>query len=132
MPPLRILIVEDQADSAEALAVALRLDGHDVSVAYDGEAGLACAAARAPDVALLDIGLPRLSGYAVAARLRGLPGLEDAFLVALTGFGADDDRARALDAGFDLHFTKPVDIDVLRAELDNLPPPPDRLARSPV
>lgn len=130
MPALRILIVEDQVDSAEALAVALRLEGHDVRVAYDGESGIAAAAELVPDVALLDIALPRLSGYAVAERLRALPGLRDAFLVALTGFGEDDDRARALEAGFDLHFTKPVDFDVLRLELDNLPPPQDRLSRS--
>ena len=130
MPALRILIVEDQVDSAEALAVALRLEGHEVRVAYDGETGLAAAADLKPEVALLDIGLPRLSGYAVAARLRAEPGLGDTFLVAVTGFGDDDDRARALDAGFDLHLTKPVDFDVLRAELDNLPPPENRLSRA--
>jgi two-component system CheB/CheR fusion protein len=130
MPVLRILIVEDQVDSAEALAVALRLEGHEVRVAYDGETGLAAAAELKPDVALLDIGLPRLSGYAVATRLRAEPGLADAFLVALTGFGDDDDRARALDAGFDLHLTKPVDFDVLRVELENLPPPENRLSRA--
>lgn len=130
MKPLRILIVEDQVDSAEALAVALRLEGHTVRVAYDGESGVAAAAELVPDVALLDIGLPRLSGYAMAERMRRLPGLADAFLVAVTGFGEEDDRARALDAGFDLHLTKPVDFDVLRVELENLPPPQSRLSRS--
>ncbi len=129
MPRLRILIVEDQVDSAETLAVVLRLDGHDVRVAYDGESALDAAAAFAPDVALLDIALPRVSGYVLARRLRALPGLTEAFLVAVTGFGEDHDRARALEAGFDLHLTKPVDVDVLRAELDNLPPPAQRLSR---
>jgi DNA-binding response OmpR family regulator len=130
MPRLRILIVEDQADSADTLAVVMRLEGHDVRVAYDGESALEVAAAFAPEVALLDIALPRLSGYVLASRLRAMPELEETFLVAVTGFGEDQDRARALDAGFDLHLTKPVDVDVLRAELQNLPPPADRLSRT--
>lgn len=130
MPRLRILIVEDQVDSADTLAVVLRLEGHDVRVAYDGESALDVAASFAPDVALLDIALPRLSGYALAARLRTLSGTADAFLVAVTGFGEDHDRARALEAGFDMHLTKPVDVDVLRVELQNLPPPEQRLSRA--
>lgn len=130
MPCLRILIVEDQVDSAETLAVVLRLEGHEVRVAYDGESALDVAAAFTPDVALLDIGLPRLSGYALAERMRALPAAADAFLVAVTGFGEDHDRARALECGFDLHLTKPVDVDVLRMELANLPPPSQRLSRS--
>jgi DNA-binding response OmpR family regulator len=131
MPPLRVLIVEDQVDSAETLAVVLRLEGHEVRVAYDGESAVAAAVKFAPDVALLDIALPRLSGYALASRLRTLPECANAFLVAVTGFGEDHDRARALEAGFDLHLTKPVDVDILRLELENLPPPSQRLSRAP-
>ncbi len=114
--PLRILVVEDNVDSAETLAVALRLEGHAVDVAYDGDQAVAKAETMCPEVVLLDIGLPRRSGYRVAEALRAMPGLGDAFIVAVTAFGDDDDRFRAREAGFDLHLTKPVEF----AELDRI------------
>ena len=91
----------------------LRLSGHKVEVAYDGESALNIAATFAPDIAFLDIGLPGMDGYEVARRLRALPGLEALRLIAVTGYGQDKDKAAALAAGFFLHLTKPVEPDEL-------------------
>ena len=87
----------------------LRLSGVDVETAHDGLAALAAARAQQPDVIVLDIGLPCIDGYEVARRLRAEPGFSATFIVALTGYGQDDDRRRAKEAGFDLHLVKPVD-----------------------
>ncbi|MCC7126733.1 MAG: response regulator [Acidobacteria bacterium] len=112
--PQRVLVVDDNADSAEMLAALLRAYGHAVNVAYDAEGGLRAAGERAFDVALLDIGLPGIDGYELARRLRGSqqPALR---LVAITGWGQDHDRARARDAGFDAHLTKPAEPDAVLA-----------------
>jgi CheY-like chemotaxis protein len=108
-PALDVLVVEDSAASAEALALLLRRDGHEVRVAPDGPAALAAAQARPPDVVLLDIGLPGMDGYEVARRLQGRPGEKAALLVAVTGRGRDEDRRRSAEAGIDLHLVKPAD-----------------------
>ena len=107
-----VLLIEDNADAREALRVLLELDGYDVEAAADGPQGLEIAQAKAPTVALIDIGLPGIDGYEVARRLRALSG-PGAFLVALTGYSDPDDRRRAEEAGFDAHVVKPVDPDEL-------------------
>ena len=111
---LRVLVVEDNVDAAEGLMMLLEVFGHDPSHASDGAAALAAVQAQAPDLMLVDIGLPELDGYEVARRVRAIPGLRELPLVALTGFGLEEDRRRALSAGFDHHLTKPVDPSRLR------------------
>jgi PAS domain S-box-containing protein len=106
--PLRILVVDDNADAAESLAMLLELEGHVVKTAMNGESALALAASFAPDVALLDIGLPGMDGYALAAALRADPVHRALRLVALTGYGQPEDRERSRAAGFDMHLVKPV------------------------
>jgi CheY-like chemotaxis protein len=111
----RVLVVEDNADIREALRLLLGLWGHDVLLAESGDQGLQLALQSAPDVALIDIGLPGMSGYELAARIRARaherPGAIR--LIAMTGYGQPADRARAAHAGFDEHLLKPVDADVL-------------------
>jgi PAS domain S-box-containing protein len=116
-PPRRILVVDDSADAADSLAMMLRLDGHDVRVARDGPRALELAAADPPDVALLDIGMPGMDGYEVARRFRADPALRDVLLVAVTGWGQEDDRRRTREAGFDHHLVKPVETGVLESLL---------------
>jgi CheY-like chemotaxis protein len=108
-PGRRVLVVDDNADAADSLRMTLELMGHFVCVAYDGRAGLETGLAGHFDVALLDIGLPGLDGYALAGRLREALGERCPKLVALTGWGQADDRRRAEQAGFDVHLTKPAD-----------------------
>ena len=115
----RILVVEDNDDAREMLREALALSGHEVSVARDGKSALALAARDVPEVALVDIGLPDMDGYELARRLRSSAG-GSILLVALTGYGQSEDRRRALDAGFDLHLTKPVESDRLEAAIATL------------
>ncbi len=109
----RVLIVEDNPDSAESLRMVLELSGHRVRVANDGQEAMVVAQEYRPDIVLLDIGLPDMDGYEVARRLRSLPALERAVLIALTGYGSEDDRRRAIEAGFQHHITKPADVVVL-------------------
>src|SRR5262249_27281610 len=90
-------------------ATVLRASGYDVRVAYDGEEGIATAEQFRPHIVLLDISLPKLNGYAVARRLRAQPGGKEMVLIATTGWGQDDDRRRAFEAGFDHHMVKPID-----------------------
>jgi signal transduction histidine kinase/ActR/RegA family two-component response regulator len=121
-PPLatagrRVMVADDNTDAAEALAMLLELAGHEVRVAHGGRAALAIAQTFRPDVALLDIGMPDLSGYEVAKELRRLSWGAGICLVALTGWGRDDDRQRAMVAGFDRHLTKPIDAGALQALL---------------
>jgi len=116
----RILIADDNHDAGESLAMLLRIEGHDVSVVYNGQQAVAKIEALPPDIALLDIGMPRLSGYEVARIVRRKFGADSPLLIAITGWGQESDKARALAAGFDLHFTKPIDaermLEVLGAE----------------
>jgi two-component system CheB/CheR fusion protein len=114
---LRILLVEDNVDSADALAHLLRRRGHETHVARDGIEGLEQARVRRPDVVLLDIGLPGLDGYEVARRLREHAGAAGTLLVALSGYGQEADRRRARDAGFDHHLVKPVKLSELERVL---------------
>ena len=112
--PRDILIVEDNPDAAETLRRLLELSGHRVRVEHDGTAGLRALLSSSPQVALVDVGLPGMDGYEIARRLRGaLAGRRPPFMVALTGYGLPEDRARALASGFDEHLTKPVDADTL-------------------
>ncbi len=108
--PLRILVADDNRDGAQTLATFLRMDGHDVRVGFDGEEALAAFSDFRPHAVLLDIGMPRLTGDQVARRIRALPEGRDVILIAITGWGQDKDKRQALDAGFDHHLTKPVDL----------------------
>jgi CheY-like chemotaxis protein len=108
--PLRILIVDDNRDAADMLAMLLELTGHETFTAHDGMAAVEAAAKLDPDVILLDIGLPRLNGYEAARRIREQQGQKRGpLLVALTGWAQDEDRRRSQEAGFDAHVVKPVD-----------------------
>jgi PAS domain S-box-containing protein len=109
-PPLRILIVEDDVDAATMLSTLLESRGHIVRVSNDGVSGVNAARAEPPHVAFVDVGLPGLDGYGVAERLREALG-EAPLLVAVTGYGSPEDRARAIGAGFDVHMVKPIDFD---------------------
>jgi PAS domain S-box-containing protein len=109
----RILIVDDNQDSADSLAKLLEVMGHDVEVAYDGAEGLAAASESRPDVVLLDIGMPQLDGYETCRRIHAEPWGREILLVALTGWGQDEDRRKTDEAGFDEHIVKPVDAQAL-------------------
>jgi CheY-like chemotaxis protein/two-component sensor histidine kinase len=108
----RILVVDDNKDAADSLAVLLRAYGTDVRIAYDGLEAVGSAVAFEPHVVLLDIGLPKLYGYDVAKRIREARG-KDVLLIAITGWGQEEDRRRAFEAGFDHHLTKPVQFELL-------------------
>jgi two-component system CheB/CheR fusion protein len=118
----RILVVDDNPDSAETLALLLQFGGHDVRTAHEGESALETAYAFRPQVIVLDIGLPKMDGYEVARRLRQDPEMKKLFLVALTGYGQDEDRQRSKDAGFDHHLVKPVDPAELQSVLTAIGP----------
>jgi signal transduction histidine kinase/ActR/RegA family two-component response regulator len=111
--PLSIVIVDDNADAADMLSMYLGSVGHQLHVAYKGQEGLALAQEVAPDVLLLDIGLPDIDGYQLAQQIRALPQTAHATLIALTGYGQESDRERSIAAGFDHHLTKPVDVAAL-------------------
>ncbi len=110
----RVLVVDDNADVADSLALLLELWGHDVRVERDGAAVLSTAATFRPEAMLLDIGLPGMNGYDLARQLRAQPEFRDTLLVALTGYGQPEVRQRSLEAGFDHHLTKPVNPEELR------------------
>jgi CheY-like chemotaxis protein len=116
----RVLIVDDNRDSADSLAMLLNVAGHEVGTAYDGEQALETAEALRPDVILLDIGMPKLNGYEVCRRIREQPWGQGTFLIALTGWGQEEDRRRTEEAGFDHHMVKPVDPAVLMRILASL------------
>ena len=121
---LKVLVVDDNEDSANMLAKLLGMAGDEVRTAYTGPAALEAAAAHPPDVVLLDIGLPGINGYEVARRLRLLPNLrKDVVIVAMTGYGQDADRQLAREAGFDSHLTKPVDFVKVKALVATLTKP---------
>ena len=116
----RLLIADDNEDAAESLAALLRMEGHDVTVVNNGRDALETASAIQPEIALLDIGMPDISGYEVAQQLRNGPLGQTLTLIAVTGWGQDRDKARALGAGFNHHFTKPIEpetlLELLRSE----------------
>jgi PAS domain S-box-containing protein len=113
MPQHRVLIVDDNVDSVNSLALMLRLQGYEVRTAHNGGTALQTAADFNPEVVLLDIGMPDMDGYEVARRMRKLPALQNAVLIAQTGWGQEHDRRRSAEAGFNHHFTKPIDLTLL-------------------
>ena len=120
----KVLIVDDNRDAAETLAMVVEMGGHEVHLAHDGASALRIAVAQQPAVVFLDIGMPGMSGYETASKLRALPGWRNRTLVALTGWGSEEDRARSLAAGFDVHLTKPVDLSEVQRmlSLDGMQP----------
>ena len=121
--PRRVLVADDNADAAESLAQVLQMMGNEVLTVADGQEAVERAPGFAPDVVMLDIGMPRLNGYEACRRLREQPGVAGAVIIAVTGWGQDEDRARSREAGFDLHLTKPVDPLAVESLLAGLPPP---------
>ena len=117
---LRILIVDDNRDGADSLAMMLQIMGNEIATAYDGQEGVTAAERVRPDVVLLDIGLPKLNGYEAARRIRQQPWSKYPVLIAVTGWGQDEDRRRSREAGFDHHLVKPVDPNVLMELLAGL------------
>ena len=117
---LRILIADDNRDSADSMSLLLQLQGHEVRTAYDGAEALAAAESFHPDVAVLDIAMPGMNGYETATRIRREPWGGNVMLVAMSGFGQESDKRRAAAAGFDHHLTKPVDNAVLEQLLSRL------------
>jgi len=117
-PRRRVLVVDDNVDSAQTLGLILRRMGHEVELAHDGEAALSVAARAKPSVVILDLGLPHLDGYGVASRLRQDAALKNVRLIALSGYGMESDREKTRAVGFHRHLVKPVDLDALRSALD--------------
>ena len=111
--PRRVLVIEDSGDAREMLRMTLELAGHEVYDAADGVHGLELLNVARPDVAIIDISLPRMDGYQVAKRIREDPHGRGMLLLALTGYGSPDDSKRSLECGFDHHVVKPVDLDHL-------------------
>jgi CheY-like chemotaxis protein len=109
----RVLIADDNRDAADSLALLLRMDGHDVTVVNDGQEALRAFTTVQPQVALLDIGMPKMDGYEIARQVRQSSFGQAVTLIAVTGWGQDGDKARALAAGFNHHFTKPIEPDRL-------------------
>jgi signal transduction histidine kinase len=120
--PCAVLLVDDNVDAAESLAILLRLGGCEVRVAHDGPSALAAARTSPPEFVVLDIGLPGMDGYEVARRLRAEPATRDAVLVAVTGYGREEDVARSREAGFDHHFVKPVEFAALHKVFETVRP----------
>jgi CheY-like chemotaxis protein len=116
----RVLVVDDNVDAALSLSLLLRMMGHQTALAHDGVGALDLAKSYQPDLMLLDIGLPGINGYELARRIRLQPEFRDVVLVAVTGWGQDDDRRRSKEAGFDHHLTKPPDPAAIGRLLDSL------------
>jgi CheY-like chemotaxis protein len=114
------MIVDDNRDSADTLAALLDAWGHEVRVSYDGPSAIAAIVEFKPNLVLLDIGLPKMNGYEVAAQLRKLPNGRALILVAFTGYGQDEDRRRVREAGFDYHLIKPLEPAALEKILDTV------------
>ena len=114
----RILIVDDNQDAAELLGLMLRNSGYQTEIAYDGQAAIEATQRFVPDVVVSDIGLPDMTGYEVAQRLRADARLQRTALIALTGWGTPEDRSKAIASGFNVHLTKPVSAEDLHAALD--------------
>ena len=116
----RVLVVDDNVDVAHSLALLLQATGHEVRVAYDGPSAVDAALEFGPDMAVIDIGLPGISGLEVARRIRKLAAIERLVLVAMTGYGQAADRANSLEAGFDHHLVKPVDFNQVQTILSEI------------
>ena len=116
-PPRRVLIVDDNADAANSLAALLNLQGHETRAVYSGQEALECIGLFRPHVAFIDIGLPKMDGYELAQRLRERSDRVSLRLVALTGYGQQEDRKRSKAAGFDDHLVKPVELPALERAL---------------
>lgn len=110
---MRVLVVDDNRDSAETMSMLLELEGHEVFVAHDGKQAVEVAIAERPALVLLDIGLPFMDGYEACRAMRE-GRLVGALIVAMTGYGREEDRQRSVDAGFDAHLVKPVDVEDIR------------------
>ena len=121
---MRILIAEDNRDSADSLKALLEALGYDPYISYDGESAVRAAAELRPDAIVMDIGLPGISGYEAARRIRALEPALPALIVALTGWGQQSDRLRSSEAGIDHHLVKPLDLAALKQILDSVPPAP--------
>jgi CheY-like chemotaxis protein len=117
LPRVKILVVDDNVDTARSLCWLLEATGYDARPAFDGPAALEMAATFRPEIVLLDLGLPRLDGFEVAARLRADPSTRPAVLIALSGYSRDEDRDRSRAVGFEHHLVKPVEFDELLALL---------------
>jgi CheY-like chemotaxis protein/two-component sensor histidine kinase len=118
----RVLIVDDNIDAAETLAEVLRAEGHEVGVAFDGPHALTVVGELCPEIAILDIGLPAMDGFELAAKIKEQLKEKCPRLIALTGYGQENDRARSTEAGFEAHFVKPVDISMLIGAIAELTP----------
>ena len=116
----RIMVVDDNHDSALSLAMVLTMMGHETRTAHDGQTALATAEEFHPDVVLLDIGLPKMNGYEVAQRIREQAWGIEMFLIAVTGWGQAEDRARSAEVGLNMHMVKPVEPTALQAVLAKL------------
>ncbi len=117
---LRILAADDNADLLETLSMVLDYMGHDIELASNGEEALEKMEHQRPQVVLLDVGMPVLDGYGAVARARTFAWRNEMYVIAMTGWGTEDDKQRALDAGFDMHIVKPFDTDALRTLLASL------------
>ncbi len=115
----RILVVDDNADAAESIAVLMGIEGHEVKTVTDAMQALTCLDVFAPQVAIIDIGLPGMNGYELAAGIRANRSLPKPLLIALTGYGQAEDFDRSRDAGFDHHFVKPANLKAIQAVIDN-------------
>jgi CheY-like chemotaxis protein len=125
-PIRRVLIIEDNQDAADSLRDMVDLFGHQADVAYHGLKGVEAARQFSPDIILCDVGLPGLDGYGVARTLRAEPQFAETVIIAVSGYGQEEDRNRSREAGFDLHLIKPVDADDLERLLAK---PPTRAAK---
>lgn len=117
-PKRRVLVVDDNVDAARTLAMMLQLDGHEAEVAHDGEQAIVLAEESKPEIIFLDIGMPRISGYEVCRAIREKSWGKEIMLVALTGWGQKEDRKRSLEAGFDKHLVKPVELSALQSVMN--------------
>jgi CheY-like chemotaxis protein len=119
-PARRILVADDNRDAADSLALMLEMLGHEVSQANDGLEAIEAAKRVQPELIFLDLGMPRMNGYDAARLIRTAPECNSAILVALTGWGQEEDRRRSLEAGFNHHIVKPIDFTVVENLLNNL------------
>jgi two-component system CheB/CheR fusion protein len=117
----RVLVVDDNVDSTKCWAMLLRSEGHEVRTANDGPSAIEIASGFDPEVVLLDIGMPEMDGYETARRLRAEPSGASCLLVAVTGYGLEEDRRKSRDAGFDRHIVKPMNFEALQQIFDSLP-----------